>query len=520
MRMTQRSKKTAKQATPPSELEVLIRARYPLIYVVSWEEQRVRQETIRIASKLGKGVFEWSVNTGLIAAGSSLQKQKQRDAGTQDPLMALDKVVEHVDPGLYVFKDFHPFLKGQNTAVVRRLREVAFSLKSTFKTIVLVSPTMEMPPDLEKELTIVDFDLPQQQHFSGLLGRILEEVKDNARLNVNVTPAVREQITHSLLGLTLTEAENVLARALVQQRGLNGQSLEIINHEKKQIIRKNGMLEYYESQENMESIGGLDQLKAWLVKRSVVFSDRARKFGLPAPRGILLLGVQGCGKSLMAKTISNIWKLPLLRFDVGRVFGSLVGSSEENMRRAIQVAESVSPAVFWIDEIDKAFRGSREGGGSTDGGTSARVFGTFLTWMSEKKCPIFVVATANQVMNLPPELLRKGRFDEIFFVDLPAKDERQDIFRIHLKKRKLDPAGYDLDALVQASEGFSGAEIEEAVINAMFDAFYEAQVLTTEQLLNSLEQTAPLSRTMSEDVERLRQWAQGRARAATTLSPQ
>jgi SpoVK/Ycf46/Vps4 family AAA+-type ATPase len=321
---------------------------------------------------------------------------------------------------------------------------------------------------------------------------------------------------HALLGLTLAEAENVLAKTLVQNRGLNEKSLGIINAEKKQIIRKSGLLEYYDTEETMESVGGLDELKNWLRKRSVVFSDQARQFGLPAPKGILLLGVQGCGKSLMAKTISNIWQLPLLRFDVGRVFGSLVGSSEHNMRRAIQVAESVSPVVFWIDEIDKAFRGSRSSSASTDSGTSSRVFSTFLTWLSEKKTPVFVVATANDVTILPPELLRKGRFDEIFFVDLPYFKERKEIFRVHLSKRKMDPSKFDLDLLARSSTGYSGAEIEEAIVNGMFNVFYDKTQLTTERLLESIRQTVPLSKTMSEDIDGLRKWAAGRARQATS----
>ncbi|MCF7975101.1 MAG: AAA family ATPase [Phycisphaerae bacterium] len=498
-----------------SELETLIRARYPLIYIVSWEEQRVTAEATRIASKLGKGVFEWSVNTGLVASGTTLQAQKNRDTATQDPLVAMDKAVEHVDPALYIFKDFHPFLRGQNMSVTRKLREVAFSLKSTFKTIILVSPMIEMPQELEKDLTIVDFDLPKQSHFSALLDRILQEVKDNPKLNIRITPALKERIVHALLGLTLNEGENVLARALVQGRGLSEQSLEVINHEKKQIIRKNGLLEYYDAQEGMESVGGLDHLKDWLLKRKIVFTNQARDFGLPAPRGVLLLGVQGCGKSLMAKTISTLWKLPILRFDVGRVFGSLVGSSEQNMRRAIQIAESVSPVIFWIDEIDKAFRGSR-GSSSTDSGTSSRVFSTFLTWMSEKKHPVFVVATANDVASLPPELLRKGRFDEIFFVDLPSQQEREAIFGIHLTKRKLDPGTFDLSQLGAAASGFSGAEIEEAIVSTMFDAFYEKQAVSTERLLTSLAQTVPLSKIMSEDIDTLRQWAANRARSATS----
>jgi len=501
---------------PMDELEILIRARYPLIYVISWEEQRVLHRVSQIAGRLNKNVFEWSVNTGLVPAGTNVQSQKHRDAATQDPLVALGNVIDHVEPALYVFKDFHPFLKCQNMAVIRRMREVASALKNTYKTIVVVSPMFEMPPELEKDLTIIDFDLPKENEFTVLLDRIIEEVKSNPKLNVNVNGPMREQIVHALLGLTLSEAENVLAKTLVQHRGLGKQSLEVINSEKKQIIRKSGLLEYYDAEETMESVGGLDSLKSWLVKRSVVFSDQARSFGLPAPKGVLLLGVQGCGKSLMAKTISRIWQLPLLRFDVGRVFGSLVGSSEQNVRRAIQVAESVAPVVFWIDEIDKAFRGSRGSGASTDAGTSSRVFSTFLTWLSEKKSPVFVIATANDISALPPELLRKGRFDEIFFVDLPSSQERKDIFKVHLAKRKMDPATFDIETLTRNSEGYSGAEIEEAIISAMFDAFYDKQGLTTDRVLSSLKQTVPLSRTMKEDIDELRKWAASRARPATS----
>jgi ATP-dependent 26S proteasome regulatory subunit len=517
------------QSTPPeqiptsagfkrqmNEIEVLIRARYPLIYVISWEEQRVLARISKIAAKLGKTVFEWSVTTGLVPAGTSMQSQKHQDTATQDPLVALGNVMEYMEPALYVFKDFHPFLKCQNMSVLRRLRELSAMLKNTFKTIVFISPMLEIPAELEKDITVVDFDLPKENDFAALLGRIIEEVKENPKLNVKINDKMREQIVHALLGLTLTEGENVLAKTLVQHNGFSEKSLEVINGEKKQIIRKSGILQYYDTEEKLDTVGGLDALKSWLLKRSVVFSDQAREFGLPAPKGILLLGVQGCGKSLTAKAISNIWRLPLLRFDVGQVFGSLVGSSEENIRRAIKVAESVSPVVFWVDEIDKAFRGSRGSGVSTDGGTSARVFGTFLTWLSEKKKPVFVIATANDISLLPPELMRKGRFDEIFFVDLPSFIERKEIFRVHLLKRKMNPETYDLDILSQASVGYSGAEIEEAIISAMFDAFYEKGKLSTERITASLKQTVPLSKTMSEEIDKLRNWAEGRARPATS----
>ena len=499
-----------------SELEVLIRARYPLVYVVTWEEQRLLKQVFKIASRLNKKVFEWSITMGLVPAGTSIQSQKQKDSATLDPLVALDNVIEHVEPALYVFKDFHPFLKGQNMSVVRRLREIAESLKNTYKTIVIVSPMFQIPPELEKGLTVLDFDLPSEKEFGLLLNRIVEEVKDNPKLNVKISEPTREQIVHALLGLTLSEAENVLAKTLVKNRGLDEKSVEVIHEEKKQIIRKSGLLEYYDAEEDISSVGGLDALKAWLVRRAVAFTDSARQYGLPAPKGVLLLGVQGCGKSLMAKAISNTWQLPLLRFDIGRMFGSLVGSSEENIRRAIKVAESVSPVVLWLDEIDKAFRGSRGSGASTDGGTSARVFGTFLTWMSEKDKPVFVVSTANDVSLLPPELLRKGRFDEIFFVDLPSILERKEIFQVHLTKRKMNPSAFDLDKLAQVSAGYSGAEIEEAIVSAMFDTFYEKRELITQCLVDSISQTVPLSKTMSENMDKLREWSQGRTRAATS----
>jgi SpoVK/Ycf46/Vps4 family AAA+-type ATPase len=506
------------KARKQSDLEILIRARYPLIYVVSWEEQRVIREVKQIASRLNKKVFEWSITMGLVPGGTSIQSQKQKDTASQDPLVALDTVIEHVEPALYVFKDFHPFLKGQNMSVIRRMREIAESLKNTYKTIVIVSPTFQMPPDLEKDLTLYDYDLPSENELRMLLDRIVEEIKDNPKLKVELNDSAREQVIHAMLGLTLSEAENVLAKTLVQNRSLNAASVEVINAEKKQIIRKSGILEYYDAEEDINSVGGLDELKSWLKKRAAAFTDKARAYGLPAPKGVLLLGVQGCGKSLMAKAVSNVWQLPLLRFDIGRVFGSLVGSSEENVRRAIKVAESVSPAILWLDEIDKAFRGSRSSGGSTDGGTSARVFGTFLTWMSEKTKPVFVVATANDVSALPPELLRKGRFDEIFFVDLPCTPERKDIFKVHLEKRKIDSSKFDLEKLALSSVGFSGAEIEEAVISAMFDAFYENKPLTTEKILGAIQQTVPLSKTMSEDMDHLRDWSQGRTRLATSTA--
>ena len=506
--------------TPQQELEVLIRARYPIIYLVSWEEERVEQYLSRIAQKRNKKVYIWSFTQGIVKQGAEPQRAKSGSNNTTDPLVALDSVLDQVEPAIYLFKDFHPFMEDArcNLAIVRRLRDVAHHLRDTYKTIVIVAPMLKMAPELSKDVTVLEFGLPRLEDFNKLLERILEDVKDKPQIRVNLDAEARDRLLRAAQGLTLKEAENVFAKTLVLDGKLDADDVTVVFSEKQQIIRKSGLLEYYESQEQISQVAGLDDLKQWLVKRGMAFSDRAAEFGLPAPRGVLLLGIQGCGKSLCAKAVASLWRLPLLRFDVGRMFGSLVGSSEENVRRAIQTAESIAPAILWIDEIDKAFAGSSGSSGS-DGGTSARVFGTLLTWLSEKTSPVFVIATANNVSHLPPELLRKGRLDEIFFVDLPSETERQEIFRIHIEKRNRDPAQFDLPALARASDGFSGAEIEEAIIAGLFDAFSEGGDLTTAVVQASLAATVPLSKTMSEELNRLRGWAQGRARSASGAVP-
>jgi ATP-dependent 26S proteasome regulatory subunit len=501
-----------------AELETLIRARYPILYLITNEELRVQNLVVEIAKKRQKKVFEWSCSTGIVPAGTSIQSQKLRNSATRDPLAALDQVIEFVEPAIFIFKDFHPFITRNNVAVIRRLKEIALHLKNSFKTIILVSPVMEIPTELEKEVTVLNFPLPSREDLSELLDKIIADVKQFKQVQIALDDAGRERLLQAALGLTLGEAENVFAKIIVKDERLSGEDVSDVFAEKQQIIRKSGLLEYYATTESFEQIGGLAVLKDWLNKRAVALTDEAREFGLPAPKGILMLGVQGCGKSLCAKAVSNQWRLPLLRFDMGRMFGSLVGSSEENVRRAIAVAESIAPAILWVDEIDKAFAGS-QGSGMTDGGTTARVFSTFLTWLSEKTAPVFVVATANDISQLPPELLRKGRLDEIFFVDLPSSLERAEIFTIHLRKRSRDPAQFDSSVLAQSSRDFSGAEIEEAIISALYDAFSAREQLTTKHILEALAQTVPLARTMDGQINNLRTWADGRARNASVARP-
>jgi len=482
------------------ELETLIRARYPIIYIVSWEERRV-EETIReICQKRGKKMLLWTYTTGV--AGN---------VASRDPLQALEYVLTAPDQSVFVLKDFHPFIA--DVGVTRRLRDLVYVLKTSYKTLIILSPILKLPPELEKEVTVVDYQLPTINDLDRLLEGIIQSVRSNPQVSVELTPQEREQVIQAASGLTSNEAENVFAKSLVEKKKFD---VTVILSEKEQIIRKSGMLEYFPPTTAFADVGGMDMLKEWMGQRTASFSEEARKYGLPEPRGVLLLGVQGCGKSLTAKAIASLWNLPLLRLDVGKVFAGIVGSSEENMRKAIATAESVSPAILWIDELEKGFSGTQSSG-STDGGTTSRVFGSFLTWLNEKTAPVFVVATSNDVQQLPPELMRKGRFDEIFFIDLPAAPERAEIFSIHLKKRHRDPAKFDLNRLAKASIGFSGAEIEQAVIAALFSAFHEnAREMVTEDVLKAVEETVPLSVTMAEGVDTLREWADTRARRSSS----
>ncbi|NEO26391.1 MAG: AAA family ATPase [Kamptonema sp. SIO4C4] len=490
------------------ELSILVKAQYPLIYLVTPEEERAEHEIAKIAqnSTQHQRVFVWTMTQGMVEYGQSRQQPQHN---TISPEAAIQWTIQQREPGIFIFKDLHDFITG--AGVKRALRDAIASFKGTEKIILLMSPLQEVPLELEKEVVVMDFPLPDMAELNQVLSKQLNQTKTR-----RTSTEVREKLLKAALGLTRDEAEKVYRKAHVKAGRLTQEEVDIILSEKKQLIRRNGILEYIEEDETIDSIGGLEELKKWLKQRSGAFTERAREYGLPQPKGMLILGVPGCGKSLIAKTTSRLWGLPILRLDMGRIYdGSMVGRSEANLRNALKTAESISPAILFIDEIDKSFAGGT-GSSDSDGGTSSRIFGSFLTWMQEKTSPVFVMATANRIERLPGEFLRKGRFDEIFFVDLPTPEERQDIFRIHLSKRREDITRFDLDQLAKMSEGFSGAEIEQALIAAMYEAFAQDREFTQLDIIAALKATLPLSRTMTEQVTALRDWARQRARPAAS----
>ncbi len=494
------------------ELEEHIRARYSLIYIVTWEEDRARRLLIDLAEGMKKFLFELSITDGLRSMNGSPENRSAAKR-LREPLAVLNEILQADVSGIYILKDFHTYL--ETPEIVRQLRDLASALRRSRKTVIILSPTLKVPPEMEKSITILDMPLPSHQDLSDLLDHTIRSGDANKKFDVRLSPADRDAMVKAAQGLTLTEAENAFAHAIVLDRTLDRDDIKAIAAEKRQVIRKSGLLEFYEVTEDLAGVGGMDFLKDWLHKRLRAFGPEARDYGLPQPRGILLMGVQGCGKSLLAKTISASWRLPLLRMDMSMIFQGYIGSSEQNMRKAVQVAESIAPVILWIDEIEKAFSGV-SGSGSSDAGTTARVVGTFLTWIQEKTAPVFVVATANDVQELPPELLRKGRFDEIFFVDLPGEFERAEIFAIHLAKLKRSPANFDLGPLAKTAEGFSGAEIEQAIISAMHDSFFAGRDVQTDDIRASLLETVPLSKTMRERITDLREWARSRARPVSS----
>jgi SpoVK/Ycf46/Vps4 family AAA+-type ATPase len=504
----------------------LLRARFPYLYICTWEESRVMNLIISVGNnaeliRTTRSVFEWSVTDGFT------EKGKSTDESTVSALKALEFVETFQEPAIFVFKDFHIFFGASNrpidVQITRKLRDLLPGLKQSQnpKNIVFVTPQLLLPSDLEKDFTIVEFDLPGVEEIRRVLKQMIETNQHTGRIKINLNDEEEERLSKAALGLTLNEAENAFARAMVEDGRLDITALDVILEEKQQTIRKSGILEFIKSDLKIDDVGGLQNLKRWLTKRNKSWLDSAARYNLPAPKGVLITGVPGCGKSLVAKAISAMWQVPLLRLDIGKIFSGIVGSSEENMRRAIQTAEAIAPCVLWIDEVEKGF--GSVSGPSSDGGTSTRIFGTFLTWMQEKKEAVFVVATANNISALPPEMMRKGRFDEIFFVDLPTKNERKEIIKLHLNKRLQHPdvigefkiTDLILDRLAQSTEGFVGAELEQFVISGLFEAFYEGRSVLIEDFEYAIKLTVPLSVTQSEQICQLRNWANVRAVAAT-----
>lgn len=506
-------------------LAQLLRARFPVLYIESFEEARVLGEINAVASNVGltrtvRPVHVWSGTRGFTGPDGSAA------AGTTEPAQALDWVLRNDQPGVFIFLDLHAHLgddrRPADPNVLRRLREAAhaFQLGPAPRTLIIIAPLLRIPTELEKDITLLDFPLPTEAEIRGVLDQMIDaNTANNSRLRIEVDDIGRERLAKAALGLTLNEASNAFARAMVNDGVLSDDDVHVVTEEKKQTVRKAGILEFVDADVDLDAVGGLQNLKRWLAKRNNSWLDEAAAYGIPAPKGVLMTGVPGCGKSLTAKAIAAGWELPLLRLDVGKVFAGVVGSSEQNMRSAIKTAEAASPCILWLDEIEKGFSGI---GGSGDSGTSTRVFGSFLTWMQEKKATVFVIATANKVDGLPPEFLRKGRFDEIFFVDLPTAAERRDIWRLHLNKRLaqskaggLPVTDELLDQLSQATEGFAGAEIEQLVVAGMFDAFSERRAVSYDDLFRAVRNMVPLSQTQAEQIAAVRAWAADRAVAAT-----
>ena len=489
---------------------VLVRARYPLLYLVTWEEQRADQLFRDLVQNQSKALYHWSVTGGYRRADGGVSEISPSEDST-DPFAALNQISTLSAAAVICLKDFHAYL--DDPKVIRRLRELSYSLKSTYKTVVIVSPILTLPIELQKDVTVLDMPLPTPQELATLLREIVEVVRTRQEISIQLSAQHAEELVRAAMGMTLLEAENAFARAIVEDSRLCRNDIDEILDEKIQIIRKSELLDYTPASGNFSDVGGLDQLKQWLGQRKKAFTNHARSYGLPPPKGVLLIGVPGCGKSLVAKSIADLWRLPLLRLDIGQLFSRFMGGSEENIRRAIKITEGVAPVVLWLDELEKSLSGNM--GNANDGGTSSRVFSTLLTWLQEKTSAVFVVATANKIEQLPPELLRKGRFDDTFFIDLPSVSERRQIFEIHLRKHRRDPTHYALDRLADQAAGFSGAEIEQAIISAMFSAFDQAREFTTDDICTAIDATVPLAITMAEPIDRLRTWAKARARPAS-----
>ena len=473
-----------------------VRAGYPAVIFTTAEEERALAECENIAKKNNLDFAYWSLTKGF-------QRPNQRSGATNensDPTEVLKKglsVNSFNTGGIYCVLDFHPYIKTPN--VWRTAKDVFKEAKPKGITFVFISVKFEVLPELEREVIISSLQLPTREE----LQRLLEVMA--SQNEVKLSKKDKDNAVEAALGLTTNEAENAFAVSLAKEGKFNA---KLISQVKEQIICNGGLLEYKSSNETLESIGGLKNFTTWAMNRLSAYSPEAQKYGLPYPRGVMLIGIPGCGKSLTAKALANMWQKPLLKLDVGKLFGSLVGDTEANTRRALEMAEAMAPAILWIDEIEKGLSGVQSSG-KTDSGVTSRMFGTILTWLQEKKAPVFVMATANNISQLPPEFLRKGRFDEIFFVDLPDAEERKAIFEIQLKKYKRKPESFDTESLAKNTENYTGAEIEECVVSAMFNAWNDGKrEVTTDDILKSIENINPMAEgMMKQQVDNLREYS-------------
>lgn len=483
---------------PRKELALLVNSQFPIIYLDTWEERRTTEILGLVAQDLNLPLYIWTVTQGMARAGGA------PIYNTQEPA----QVGGIEGDALFLLKDFHKYM--EQDVIVRTLRDLSAKFKRARHAILISAPVVNIPVELEREVARFSLGLPTEVELSQQAELAVNDLCEQHRIQVQLAQDQMPALARALLGLTREEARRILTESILATSRLDSGTVDLIRQNKGKLIKGQGVLEFLEPDMGMNSVGGLARLKGWLEKRGAAFSSEARQFGLDPPKGILILGVQGCGKSLCAKAVAQEWNLQLLKFDASTLFEKYIGESEKNLRKSLQVAEVVAPSVLWIDELEKMFPASGLHS-EADGGLSVRVFGTFLNWMQEKKAPVFVAATSNDISALPPELLRKGRFDEIFFVDLPDPEERKTIFAIHLARHKQDAAKFDLGHLSASADGFSGAEIEQAVASSLYTAFAQKCALSTEMVLKELQSTYPLSVTMREKVEELRQWARERA---------
>jgi SpoVK/Ycf46/Vps4 family AAA+-type ATPase len=487
-----------------NELALFLKARYPIIYINTIEEDRV-EYIIRknIKTNLNRSIYSWDFVDGYT------NNPNNEGFAKRNPLQALE-LVERLNsetPALFLLKDFNRFLV--DLSISRKLRNLSRVLKLQPKTIIIIGSDLTIPKELQDLITVVQFELPLENEINQELNRLIDS------LNIQIDSQLLENLIRACQGLSLERIRRVLSKIIATYKTIDENSIKVILSEKKQIISQTEILEYSSVTEKIENLGGLNNLKDWLKKRKTAFSIQASNYGLPTPRGLLLVGIQGTGKSLTAKAIANDWQLPLLKLDVGKLFGGIVGESESRLRQMINVAEAVSPCILWIDEIDKAFSNTESKG---DSGTSNRVLATFTSWLSEKIKPVFVISTANNIDLLPLEIIRKGRFDEIFFLDLPKKEERKEIFKIHLQEFRPNSCDtFDYSLLAQSSDAFSGAEIRQSIIEGMYQAFYERREFTTKDICMALNELIPLAHLENDQMIRLQNWAaSGRIRSASS----